>query len=286
MAIPLRQIKNRIKSVENTRKITQAMQMVSVSKLNRTQRFLEASRLYYQKLSFLLGRVVNLYKPGHPFLNPNKSQGLTLIVFTSDSGLCGLYNNNIIRCAQDFIHKNPRPEIKLIIVGKKGYNYFKKNKAVKIASAYLGLNGRYSDKLHDDLIKGALDSFLSGESGEVHICYTNFKNALHQNPMAERILSIRAPVSDEPKKINYITEPGIGEILDSLLKAYLSAQMRFILFSSFTCEHALRGVTMKMATDNARELLSNLVLLRNKLRQANITRDITEIISSAEALKR
>lgn len=283
MAQSLKQIKNRIRSIENTRKVTSAMQMISATKLSRIDYLLSQARPFAGKLDALLaglsrGRDVSF----NPFLKGRSGSGsIALCVVTSDNGLCGVYNANVLRLAQEFISRYEKGRVKLVIIGKKGYNYFKNYKG-GILHTYLGLNGRYSDKVCQAINKALCDLFLSHQADEVYIAYTYFKNALTNRPQIEKFLNIEVASGE---KTDYILEPGISRILEELVPEYLALKMRLILLEAFTSEHASRLVAMKTATENAVELLHQLVMLRNKVRQANITREIIEIISSVEALK-
>lgn len=280
----LKAIKNRIRGIQSIEKVTSAMQMVSATKLSRLGNILALSRPYFQRSQELLnnvscGRDLSVY----PFFaNRPVKEKIALCVVTSDNGLCGSYNANLIRLAREFIGRYEKGKIKLIIIGKKGYNYFKNFYKDDILHTYLGLNGNYSQKASDAIAERLNGIFLSGQADEVHIAYTQFKNALVNRPVVTKFLNL---AQEGREKIDYIFEPGLERVLEELIPKYLLAKMRFILLESFTCEHSSRLASMKMATENARDLLHQLVLLRNKVRQANITREIIEIISGVEALK-
>jgi F-type H+-transporting ATPase subunit gamma len=279
----LRRIKNRIRSIENTEKVTRALEMISVVKLNRIDNILYAIRPYLLKLESIVNNFINSTEQlSSPFLEerPHR-QNLGLCLITSDSGLCGMYNDNIIRLAEEFIRIQGKDKIKLIAIGRKGLNYFKKRN-LQILNSYIGLNGRYSDKISDEITNALTNIFLSGEVCEVYVAYTHYETALRYKPMIKKLLNIEAPGSQE---IEYILEPNKERILEELLPRYISMQTRLFLLEAFSCEHAARTVAMKTATDNANELLERLILQRNKARQANITQEIMEIISSTEALK-
>ena len=280
----LKAIKNRIRSIENTRKVTSAMQMISATKLSRLDSRLAQNRPFARKIESILGdllqgRPVSL----NPFLESRLSQErIVLCLITADNGLCGVYNNNVIRQAEDFISRYGWDKVKLVIVGKKGWSYFK-NYRENIIHSYLGLSGRYSDKICSELLNSLTNLFLSKQADEIYFVYTRFKNALTNQVVVEKFLNIDTKPG-EPKK-DYIIEPNISRVLEKLIPEYLSARVRLTLLESFTSEHASRLVAMRTATENAKELLNSLVLLRNKVRQASITREIIEIVSAAEALK-
>jgi F-type H+-transporting ATPase subunit gamma len=279
----LKQIKNRIRSIENTKKVTGAMEMISVAKLNRIENVLHQIRPYFSRLESILHNFINSTGPySSPFLAERAHKNkIGLCIITSDSGLCGAYNNDIISLAEEFIKNRGKDKIKLITIGKRGLNYFKKQE-MDILNSYIGLNGKYSDKIAGGIAIALIDVFLSGEVDEVYIAYSHYKTAMVRTPVIKKILNVEV---NSRRKIEYILEPDKEKILEDLLFKYIFMQIRVSILEAFTSEHAARIVAMKTATDNAKELLDSLVLLRNKVRQANITQDIMEIISSSEALK-
>ncbi|MFA6142790.1 MAG: ATP synthase F1 subunit gamma [Candidatus Omnitrophota bacterium] len=279
----LRQIKSRIKSVESTRKITRAMEMVSAAKLNRVRNAFYASRHYSSNLEFVLKRLLSdIDNASSPYLEKRDgSKGIAMCVIASDAGLCGTYNNNIIRAAENFINIGNRKNVKIIAIGKEVSAYFK-NKGYEVARSHLGLYGRHSAKVVDDLVSELTNIFLSGTVDEVHIAYTHFSSNLRHIPAVEKFLNIS--YVPEPRNY-YILEPGTKAILDRMVPRYLSAKMNTIVLDAFTAEHSARMLAMKVATDNAEELINTLTLQRNKARQAAITKEVLEIALSAEALK-
>ena len=283
MSQSLKQIKNRIRSVENTKKVTGAMQMISVAKLNRIEDALFALRPYALRLENLMDNLACLSQESlSPYFKERPVQSdIALCLITSDSGLCGMYNQNIIHAAEEFLQKNGNKKPKLIVVGQKGVSYFRARK-VEIHNAYIGLNAKFTQNVCDKITAELQQLFLSGQVGAVYLAFTCFENSLTQKAVVQQLLSI------EQKKIKpreYILEPDLKSILDDLVPQYLLTKMRLVFLEAFTSEHAARTISMKTATDNARELLEGLVLLRNKVRQAGITQDILEISSSVEALR-
>ena len=284
MAQSLKQIKNRIRTIESTEKVTSAMQLISVVKLNSTNRIAYAFKPYSFKLEAMVRNMAADEKVrGHPFFEQRRTlDKILLCVITSDNGLCGFYNQSIIRCAEEFLDKHGRDNCELLVIGKKGWNYFK-SKNIKIIHRYLGLNGRYSDIISDEITSILINLFLTKKANAVHVAHMRFETAAVQKPGVEKLLNIDLP--EEGRQTPYLVEPDIGGLLAELLPKYVKSTMRRIFLESFVCEHAARSLSMKKATDNAAELLKNLVLTRNKIRQASITQDIMEVISSAEALK-
>ena len=284
MLLSLRQIKRRIRSVESTKKITRAMQMVSTAKLKQTEHALFSGKPYYFKMDALLKKLLASAKTAaHPLLEERPvKNNFTLCIITSDSGLCSTYNDNIIRIAEGFINKHGAENTRLITIGKKGFSYFKKRK-IKITHAYLGLQGGYSKEIAEEIIKTVVNAFLSKETDEVHMAHTHFDATLKYRPKLQKLLNIERAA--EEREVDYILEPSAGRILEEFIPRYISTKIKGILLDAFTSEHSQRMVAMKSATDNAVELIDNLTLLRNKARQAAITTEIIEVSSAAEELK-
>lgn len=283
MAESFKQIKNRIRSIQNTEKVTNALEMISVTKLNRMDNILYATRPYLQKLEAFLGALLKeLPEVTNPFLDKNNHSGSSLlVVITSDSGLCGLYNYNVLKAADEFIRQKGENNLKLAVIGKKGLTYFK-NRKIELAQSFIGLNGRYTDKSCEEIEKYLTASFLSDEVEGVYFAYTHFLSPISVKPRIEKFLGIE---TREGQGIGYLVEPDLNSIVEAAVLRYISTKLRLLLLEAFTSEHAARTIAMKTATENANDLLHKLILLRNKVRQANITRDILEIISSAEALR-
>lgn len=279
----LKQIKTRIRSTENTERVTRAMELISVAKLNRIEKTMLSLRPYVAKLGSLLQGLINSQGAGmSSFLEPNlATDKICLCVITSDSGLCGAYNNNIIRLTEEFISRQGREKINLVCIGRKGFNYFRRNN-LNILNTYIGMNGRYTQGIASSITDNLVDIFVSGKAREVYVAYAYFKTALIHKPMVEKFLNIERIPQEETE---YILEPDRQAILNEILPKYIYMRLKLIILEAFTAEHSARTVAMKTATDNAGDLLQGLVLWKNKVRQANITREIAEIISSSEALK-
>lgn len=278
----LRTIKRRIRSVENTKKITSAMEMVAGAKLKKSETVLRAGRSYFLKLETMLKNLIcGVDLSAHPLLEERPKNNIGLCVITSDTGLCSTYNDNIIRLAEQFIRGKGKEKIKLITVGKKAFSYFKKRDFTVLRS-YVGLQGVFSQNISDEIANAFTRLFLSKEVDEVFIIYTHFISALKYKPVLEKFLNIERAQAEE---IEYILEPSKERILEELIPRYVSAKMRAMLLNAFTSEHSARMIAMKAATDNAAGMIESLTLLRNKARQASITKEIIEVSSAAELLK-
>lgn len=278
----LRQIKVRIKSIENTRKITRAMEMVSASKLSKIKASFYSIKPYLGALETMIHDLLS-DSPGlkNELLQKREHvKNSLLCVVTSDTGLCGAYNNNILKYAEKFI-KELRGDVSIIAVGKEAYSHFQK-KGFKIKNSYLGLYGRYSSKISDTIARDLVDLFIRHEADEVYVVYSHFSPSLRHVPTTEKLLNIE---SNEKSRNYYTFERSAQSILDSLLPKYISYKFCAIISEAFTSEHSARMLAMKTATDNAQDLIEQLTLARNKARQFAITKEVLEIAASAEALK-
>ncbi|MCX5679628.1 MAG: ATP synthase F1 subunit gamma [Candidatus Omnitrophica bacterium] len=279
----LRNIKLRMKSVENTEKITRAMEMVSASKLNRMKNILYTARPYFSKVEVLMRNVLkSADMPDHPLLKKrSEARSIAIFVVTSDAGLCGVYNHNMIRLTEEFVARKGKDAVELIAIGREAFNYFKRA-GYRISEGYGDLHSRYSVEVASEIAESLKRIFLDGKADEVYAAYTRFDSTLRHKPVVEKLLNIE---SSEMGGVEYIAEPDMASVLDELFSWYLHERIRIIILNSFTSEHSARMIAMKMATDNAKDLMDSLTLSRNKARQAMITKEVIEIASSAEALK-
>ena len=283
MSQQLRQLKTRIRSVESTWKVTRAMEMVSMSKFKASGIPLEMGRKYFEKIQSLFA---NLFAAqgdcGSSFLIPRSGKGaIGVFVITTDAGLCGSYNHQLTDLAEKFIEKHPGRPVKLYVYGRKGQTHFKKNGFV-VEKGFSAIHGRPVGNFHALMLNALVKAYEDDQLDEVHVLYTVFHNAMRHAPVVKRFLPIDP---SKGKQQDVIIEAGREGILSEIIPMYLSSQLRLWLLESLTSEHSARMVAMKAAKDNAKELMGDLVLLRNKMRQTMITREVIEIISSAEALK-
>ena len=277
-------IKSRMRSVANIRKITRAMEMVSMSKLNRVRSSLFAMRNYFGRLEAILKDfLTHTGHVRHPLLEKPAPRGkIGLCVITSDTGLCSTYNQAVIRSAEAFILKFRKEDVKIAAVGKEGHYHFKKS-GFEIKSSYLELHGRYPGKLSDKIAADLTGIFLNHEVDEVYIAYTHFESTLRHKPRVEKFVNIE--YAGGSGKDYLILEPDVNGVAQDLIGEYLSEKFHLVLLEALTSEHAARMFAMKTATDNADELMDTLTLLRNKARQAAITKEVIEIASGAEAMR-
>jgi F-type H+-transporting ATPase subunit gamma len=283
MTQSLRQIKRRIRSVESTAKLTRAMEMISIAKLRSFQNKLAFMKGYFARVDRIWQQYLPKFRPGdHPLLadRPEKKK-ITLCVVTSDTGLCGSYNADILRLAKSFLQKKQGVALNLVTFGKKGFVYFKRE-GLAISDAFVESRGHYQQALADQMAQRLIDLFLTGAADEVYAAYTVFENGIRPKAVIEKIINIS--VSGE-KFVRYSVEPDSISFLNDFIPYYLVTKMRYILMNALTAEHSARGMAMGEATDNAKDMLESLTLSRNKIRQANITREIIEVISSSDALR-
>ncbi len=279
----LRTLRQRIRSVQNTQKITKAMQMVAGAKLRRMQGELLSFRPYNDRLDAMVRRFLSAQQGiNHPLLSlENKKGPAGLIVITSDTGLCGTYNERIIRLTERFLSENPSARI--VTVGKKGSRFLARRKIPRLREI-LEWGGKYDKERSRQFVEWLQDLYLKGEVSSWHAAYTQFVSALKFKPVIQRVLPIECSAAqDAPDKL--IVEPEAAELADQILKRYLQGGFTRIFLEAFTSEHSARMIAMKNATENASEMISTLTLVRNKVRQAAITKELIEVVGGSEALK-
>ena len=282
-------IRRRIRSVRNTRQITKAMKMVSAAKLRRAQEAAVSARPYAEKMTELLKNVgARVSSEAHPLLTVREEKKLHLVLFTSDRGLCGGYNANLIRAAEAFMRKNAGDkEIALTLVGRKGADHFRRRRA-NVADRYIGILATPAEELASQIAHKLIDRFLTGETDAVYILYSRFRSALSQVPTLEKLLPVAltdADVAAGQQPTEYLYEPGVRELLASLLPRITEVAAQRALLEATASEHGARMTAMDSATSNASKMMGSLTLQMNRARQASITRELMEIVGTAEALK-
>ncbi|HUW60985.1 MAG TPA: ATP synthase F1 subunit gamma [Candidatus Bathyarchaeia archaeon] len=281
----LQEIRRRINSVKNTQKITRAMKMVAASKLRRAQEAIRRTRPYAHNMGDLTKALASRADPEkHPLLRPGSGSTVGLVVVTSDRGLCGGFNVNIINETMRAIHEEfaGRP-VELIVIGRKGVDTFKRRN-VTVRRAFPGLFDRFSVNSASAVVDDFVQRFTGGEFSEVYCVYNEFKTAVTQRVVLERLLPYPSLEAAETSQVDYIFEPSEDQILFQLLVNNGYVQMYRILHESAASEHGARMSSMDSATRNAGDIVGKLTLTYNKARQAEITREVTEVISAAEAV--
>jgi F-type H+-transporting ATPase subunit gamma len=281
----LRQLRERVKSVHNIQKITRAMEMVSASKLKRAQSRLAAVREASQYLSELVQRLaVDLSMLSHPLLRPAPAHPRHLYVMIgSDTGLCGSYNERLVSHALRWVQEQQTDAL-FAVVGKRTSSMLKASNH-PIVHRWLGWAGRPEIAHATELRTYIEEQYTQGHADIVHFAYMRFVNSLRSEPTVEQLVPIAVPeaVTDEPT--GYIYDPDREQALVRVLERWFALKVWTTILESFTSEHSARMMTMHNATDNARDMIDSLTLMRNKMRQASITRELAEIVGTAEALK-
>jgi F-type H+-transporting ATPase subunit gamma len=284
-----REIRRRIRSVKNMSQITRAMEMVSASKMRRAQRNVLATRPYADRLLDVMGeltdRAIGAARIGTLLeVRPNV-KAVGLIVVTPDKGLTGSMITNVLRRSGRFIldERARGRQIETLAVGKKGRDFLVRTGQNLIAEVTkLGDYPRLVDML--GIATNVIEGFLEQRYDEVYVIYSEFVNTLVQRPALKRLLPVEAPNEPDEKKWDYNYEPDQDEVLDALLPRFVEVQLYQAILESIASEHSARMVAMRNATDNARDLSRDLTLSYNKTRQANITKEVSEIASGAAAL--
>ncbi len=285
----LKVIRKRIGSVRNTQQITKAMKMVSAAKLRRAQEAAVQARPYAEKMTELLRNVAaRVSSEAHPLLTPREEKKVQLVLFTSDRGLCGGYNTNLIRAAEAFIRRQSGDrEIELTLVGRKGGDYFRRRGA-KIVDRYIDILYKAADELAGEIAQKLISRFVGGDVDGVYILYSRFRSALSQVPTLEKLLPVALAESKEAQaqqQTEYLYEPGVEQLLASLLPRITGVAVQRALLEATASEHGARMTAMESATGNASKMIGSLTLQMNRARQASITRELLEIVGTAEALK-
>ena len=286
MAQGLKDIRRRIASVKNIRKITTAMKMVAAAKLRRAQDQAQAGRPYAEAIRGVLGRLAANATAVHPFLVERPAQRTLVIVVTSDRGLAGAYNSNLNRLARRLTQESPGARV--VVVGRKARDFFRR-RGVEIAAEYTGLGDqpRFADAEAIGREAGRL--YLSGECDRVHLVYARFLNAITSRPVATQLLPIAAEHLSEAGAARsggeYIFEPDAETVLEHLLPHYVSVLVYRALLEAKASEFGARMAAMDNATENAGEVIDRLTLISFRMRQAAITKEIAEIVGGANALQ-
>jgi len=278
-------IRRRIRSVKNTQQLTRAMKMVATAKLRRAQERMYAARPYAGGLRQVLASVASRVDiSAHPLLQVREPErNIVVIVVTADRGLCGAFNANVIRAAQNFIRTSDFQGVELLTIGRRAGDFFRRRpipirRSVMVAQA---LSIEVAREIADSLIKDFIDEKIDG----VYVVYNEFKSLIAQHVRAERLLPIAREFDADPDRpaIDYLYEPGPEQILSDLLPKHIEFQLYRVLLESAAAEQGARMTAMEAATKNASDLIDHLTLTYNRIRQAAITKEIIEIVSGASA---
>jgi F-type H+-transporting ATPase subunit gamma len=280
-------IRRRIRSVKNTQQITKAMKMVSAAKLRRAQDRVIAARPYATLLRQVLGNVaaaaaLDERVASNPLLAHRQERRIELVLITADKGLAGAFNSNLIKGAVKFASDRSGAEIDYLLVGRKGRDFYRKRQ-VRVSGEHVGLTAKVQYQDAVDVAHKLIERFANEEIDAVYLLFNEFKSVMSQKLTISRVLPVEMPVEQQP--VDYIFEQPPAELLDSLLPRYVEMEIYRPLLESAAAEHAARMTAMESATSNAAEMIENLTLYMNRVRQASITKEIIEVVSGALALE-
>ncbi|MCX5833029.1 MAG: ATP synthase F1 subunit gamma [Deltaproteobacteria bacterium] len=287
----LRDIRRKITAVQKTKQITRAMNMVSASKLRSAQMRMENFRPYAIKFMDVLNSLALRVDPKtHPLLATREPRKIRVIVMTSDRGLCGGFNTNVIRAAERFMQAKAKEgkEIAMVSVGRKGRDYFRKK--AKLQSMHTDVFRKFDMGLAIGIGEDVIPSFIAEEYDELYLVYSEFSSVSIQRPRIVRLLPLPSVGTEEEvdyeKRLDYIYEPSDEVLLDQLLPMYIRVLIYRALLETSAGEHGARMVAMDNATKNCDDLTRSLTLFFNKVRQASITKELMDIVGGTEALKK
>ncbi|MCZ6775526.1 MAG: ATP synthase F1 subunit gamma [Ignavibacteria bacterium] len=290
----LREVRTRIIGVKKTQKITKAMKMVAAAKLRRAQAGVIAARPYARKMMDLLCHLVgSLDVSSNSLILPREIGSIALVVVTSDRGLCGAFNTNLLRAAVEHVEKqyaveNKRGNLKVFCVGRKGFEFFSRRQ-YNVAGKHIGVYNNLVFGQAQMIARQLVDGYMKEEFDKVEVIYNEFKSVAQQRIVIDQFLPVSVSSEDAALakgSVNYIYEPNPIEIVNALLPKHLDFQMWRVLLESNASEQGARMAAMDNATENANEMISMLQLAYNKARQASITKELLEVVGGAEALKK
>lgn len=283
-----REIRGRIRSVKNISQITRAMEMVAASRMRRAISRVTATRPYSERISAVIANLAGGAGTSEgdekfPLLDQRPVKRVAIILVTTDKGLCGALNSNVIRRASRYILNEANVPVEVIAVGKKGRDFMVRYRRDVVAE-FTTLGDYPTLAQVSPIAQVAVDDFTSGKVDAVYLLYTRFINTLSQRPEMQQLLPVQAPEQAAATTGDVIFEPSAGAVLNALLPRYVDQQVYRAILESVASEQSARMVAMRNATDNARDLVSELTLSLNKARQARITSEVSEISAGAAAL--
>jgi F-type H+-transporting ATPase subunit gamma len=284
----LKDLRKRVATVRSTQQITKAMKMVAAAKLRRAQEAAEQARPYAKKLAEMFQAVAGeAGGADHPLLARRDERRIDILILTSDRGLCGGYNANILRQAQPLLTATGR-ELSTVAVGKKAVEFLTRRQ-VPMVSQRVGVANESLSAVAGEIVEVLTERFANEETDAVYLVYSKFRSAISQIPSTVQLLPVALPEAAEADPeaglTEYIFEPPKRELLGALLPAYIRTQVLQALLESIAGEHGARMTAMENATNNASDMIDRLTLSMNRARQAAITTELMEIVSGAEALK-
>ena len=276
-----RDLRRRIRSVKNTEQLTRAMKMVA--RLRRAQEQILAARPYAHRMREVLARLAaNTDVDSHPLLAERGNERVEVLVVTSDRGLCGSFNSSIIKRTEKFLEEPGRRNTPMHLIGRKAAEYFKR-RPVTVHASYSDVFRNFGFEKAREIGQDMIQRFMAGELDAVYMCFNEFKSAIAQDVVVQKLLPLERIEATESHH-EYLYEPPPEELLDALLHRHVNVQLWAALLESNAAENGARMSAMDAATKNAGELIDKLTLQMNRIRQAAITREIIEVVSGADAL--
>ena len=282
----VRQIARRIRSVENTAKITKAMSMIAASKLRRTQDAATQGRSYADSMSEMVSNVMSQAQDdelSQPLAEPREVTNVGLVLITPDRGLTGGLNSNVLRAVGDFIGLQPVP-VKVVALGKKGIDFARRS-GLELIGELSGISDRPTSSDTLPISKSIIDAFINGQVDSIHVAYAEFVNTTMQRPTVIQLAPVVTPEISNVDNQGYIFEPNANEVLTELLPRYIETLIHHAVLEASASEQSARMVAMNQATDNANEMVDDLTLLMNKLRQETITKELLDIVGGVAAIE-
>jgi F-type H+-transporting ATPase subunit gamma len=289
MGAKLRETRRRIRSIESTKRITKAMELIAASRILRAQQMVKQSRPYAELITQVIQNVASqIDEVAHPMLEQRATPATAaIVVVTSDRGLAGAYNSNVLRTTEELVAKVRRQgmEPRLFVTGRKGISYFRFRER-PVEASWRGFSETPSYDDAKSVADAVIEAFTSGAVDEIHLAYTEFASALTQRPLARRLVPmVVEETSERPGPLPlYIFEPSPEKIFADLLPRYVEARVYSAMLESAASEQAARRRAMSAATDNAEELIKILTRVANQARQSEITQEIMEVVGGAEAM--
>ena len=283
----LRVVKKRIRSVVSTRRITKAMEMVAAAKLRKATQRVEQAKPYARKMDEMLSHLASAATGEivHPYFENRPIKRKTLVIITSDRGLCGSFNTNVLRKADAWLAEQKDCEVEIVTIGKRGNDYYKRRKW-PIVQFFGDWGGVPNYDRTREIMTLLTSRFATGQTDEITLVYTRFLSMVRYQVVGEAYLPIAKPALKEGEHVGeYIFEPTPEEIYSALMPGYATTKLVTAIVESFASEHGSRMIAMGGATKNAGEMIQSLTLDYNKARQAQITKEILEVVSGAEALR-
>lgn len=293
----MREIRTRIRTVRNIEKITRAMKLVAAARLKRAQDRVAAARPYAERMEQMMRQLsaAGGSSIAHPLLEVREERTLALLVITSDRGLCGSYNTNLLRLATAFLRARPEQQVRLLTLGRKGERFFRRQHREIVDAQPLGSGAALTFADVQPTVRRLRAMFESGEVDAVYVIYQRFQSAMTQVPTTLQLLPLKPPEPEEGagptaevdtgSQREMIFEPEPERLLDRLLPRYVDTQVFRCVAEAIASEHGARMTSMAAATDNAGQMIESLTLTLNRARQAAITKEIAEIVGGAEALR-